>query len=751
MINFLQRILIALFLLLTLQVSNIWMVTAEEDFEIESYELNNDEQESTPVHAKIINETESIQPGLPFSLAIKLNIDKNWHTYWKNPGDSGMAPLIEWKLPDGFTLNSVHWQAPSRLTHDSSVGFGYENEMFFLVDLTASQTISENATIDIEASITWLACSDMMCLPGNSEVSTQLLIKNEKPKSDANHDFEKLRTGLPSKTWGLEALSRNKEFIELKVKAPKDHSTLYTKAYFCPEDVGFVDHKTVTSFDPESISLNDHYKVSLKRQDSKNSGQENLKGILVLTSENETKKEFVAVDLAIKEDPFHDDELSSSHEIASLGKVETKGLKFVDTDEVQQSELEGHFGKALLFAFIGGMLLNLMPCVLPVLSLKIFSFVKMSGESRKLCFQHGIAFSVGVLISFWALAGSLLILQAYGQSVGWGFQLQEPIFVGVLAAIIFMLGLNLFGVMEIGAGITSAVGNINHKRTGLTSSFFSGILATAIATPCTGPFLGSAVGYAVTLPAILALAIFTVLGFGMAFPYLLLSAYPSLLRFIPKPGHWMVTFKEIMGFLMMATTIWLLWVFSAQTSTSSLILLIGALFFLGISCWIYGKWGSPLQKKLSRRISFAFSLAFLMLAAFTINSATGSSITEQRTSEESEIASLWEPFSPERIVELQKQGIAVFVDFTAKWCLICQTNHMSLSTDGAEAKFQSAGVVRMKADWTRKDSVITEELKKFGRSSVPLYVLYGTNESEKPKILPQVLTSDIVVEYLNEL
>jgi len=708
--------------------------------------LIGDDQE--PVHIEILHENATIEEGKPFSLIVRLNIDDKWHTYWKNPGDSGMPVSIDWTLPEGFEVKAIHWQAPERFDHDAVVGFGYEKEMVLLVDMQApaklTQGLTTSSQIPLSATVNWLACSDMNCLPGNTEIATTLTVSAEKPLAKSGEYFKEIRETLPATNdWDIKAHAADNNSIQLKIQAPKEHQNLYTSSYFCPEESDVIDHKAPNTFEV-SKDQDCHYQISLNRLQT----NQHIKGVLVLISESESGpiKKSLAIDLPIKDDAL----------IGYLdpSEVTKKPINLDENlEEMQEpaSEFEGNFGKALFFAFIGGMLLNLMPCVLPVLSLKIFSFVKMSGENRALCFKHGLSFSVGVLVSFWFLAGMLLILQALGSSVGWGFQLQEPIFVAILACVIFVLGLNLFGVMEIGTSVTSFAGNLKTKKEGLTSSFFSGVLATAIATPCTGPFLGSAVGYAVTLPSYLALLIFTVLGAGMAFPYLLLSAYPNLLRFIPKPGNWMITFKEIMGFIMMATTIWLLWVFEAETSTLSMMLLIGALLLLSISCWIYGKWTSPLKKKRVRKIGFLLSLAFVALALLTITAATKSEFTTSSVSKENEIASAWEPFSPERVKELQAQGIPVFVDFTAKWCLICQTNHMSLTTNQAEDKFKKAGVVRMKADWTKKDETITKELRKFGRNSVPLYVLYGTEPSEKPKVLPQVLTSDTVSRYLDEL
>lgn len=405
-------------------------------------------------------------------------------------------------------------------------------------------------------------------------------------------------------------------------------------------------------------------------------------------------------------------------------------------------------GMALSLALLGGLILNLMPCVLPVISFKILSFVKMAGQSRSLTFKHGMAFSLGVLVSFWILAAFLLVLKAYGHSVGWGFQLQEPLFVALLAAVILVFGLSLFGVFEAGTFVTSlagkAQGNQIAKEEMLAGSFLSGMLATAVATPCTGPFLGSAVGFATTVSAPAAMLIFTFLGIGMAFPYLLLSAYPNLMRFLPKPGDWMVTFKEIMGFVMVATVLWLVWVFSAQTNSLSVMLLLAGFFCLTIGCWVYGKWGCPTLSRMKRYFGVLLALAcFAMGGAIIVNASKGQETTYEASHSD------WEAFSPKRLAELRQQGTPVFIDFTAKWCLICQANHMVLSSKSVDAKLKEKGVVKMKADWTKRDAVITKELEKHGRNGVPLYLLYG--RTAEPVILPQVLTPDIVMEELNKL
>lgn len=673
-------------------------------------------QEETPLKISLLHEEATIQPGRPFWVLVHVDIKDGWHTYWKNPGDTGMPAQIEWKLPEGFTAGELLWALPHRFSLDDCVGFGYEKEMVLLAEITPPETLSSDTTT-IQANVTWLACSSSTCLPGSSQIEATLPVHASAPqiKSEWATRFEKGRANLPQEDLVHTAKENESGHIELNVQLPENQGPFHG-ALFYPEDKDFIDHKAEVQINRTDAG----YAVTLPRLESSQSNSQ-LRGVLVLDSGAQK----VALDIDV---PIGD-------LIAYTPKDEI--LKTASTNT-----FEGGLAMALVFAFLGGMILNLMPCVLPVISLKIFSFIKMAGKDRFLTLKHGIAFSAGVIVSFWILAGALLALQAYGESVGWGFQLQEPLFVAILAAIMFILGLSMFGVMELGTSLTALAGHIRHDAEGMTSSFLSGVLATAVATPCTGPFLGSAVGFAVTLPAYLAMLVFTVLGLGMAFPYLLLSAFPSLLRFLPRPGNWMITFKEIMGFFMMATTLWLLWVFVAETSEFSLIILLAAFFFMGIGCWVYGKWGTAIKQKRTRYISYVFTLALFSIALYSLIAATSPALVIAQE----QVHDGWEKFSPERVAELQAKGIPVFVDFTAKWCLICQANHAVLSRDQIASKFQKAGVVKMKADWTKNDPVITQALSEFGRNSVPLYVLYGT--ADKPQVLPQVLTTDVVLDSL---
>jgi thiol:disulfide interchange protein/DsbC/DsbD-like thiol-disulfide interchange protein len=699
--------------------------------------------ETTPVVMELIAEGETIQPGKPFWVALNFQLENDWHAYWKNAGDAGIPLQIEWSLPSGFAVTEVEWPTPKQFNLGDMVGYGYEGEFSLLAEIQPSSSLPKNETVTIKANVDWLLCSSTTCLPGKSEESLSLKTSDALPLTHLKYKelFQSAREYLPKKGLSFE-VKRVDSTLEIYVL---DEMLMSEK---CQEKEGwFVEFYPET---PDHIrrtipsSLSDNQTVILQETDNHPA---KLQGILVLKRGKGAKFESHAY---VVNQPIYNESA------IAMNTPSISSSAHFSLAEAAPQEFEGGFALALVFAFLGGMILNLMPCVLPVISLKIMSFVKMAGENRNLVLKHGLMFSLGVVMSFWVLAGIMLILQAYGDAVGWGFQLQEPLFVGFLAALMLIVGLNMFGVFEAGLGMASWAGekqsDAKKSSSALMSSFLSGVLATVIATPCTGPFLGSAIGFAFTLPALYALLIFTVLGLGMAFPYLILSAFPSCLRFMPKPGAWMVTFKELVGFVMMATVLWLVWIFSAQTSPIGIMMLLFALLFISMACWIYGKWSLPMTSRITRGIAYVCALAFLGLGSMIIATAASTSdttIADATHRPSGQVSSIhdWEPFSLQRIAELQKRGTPVLVDFTAKWCLICQANHLILSQDGISSKLADKGFVKMKADSTKNDPVITQELRKFGRNGVPLYVLYGANG--KTEILPQVLTADIVSNYLD--
>lgn len=429
--------------------------------------------------------------------------------------------------------------------------------------------------------------------------------------------------------------------------------------------------------------------------------------------------------------------------------------------------LGSEFAYILVLAFIGGMLLNIMPCVLPVISLKVLHFMRMQGQSRGTTFKHGLAFSFGVLFSFWVLAGAIFVLQSFGKTVGWGFQLQEPFFVAGLVVVLFILALSLFGVFEFGTKIASIAAELDEvAKVGsplaselptAASSFFSGVLATFVASPCTGPLLGSAIGFTAMLHPVYAFMVFTSLGIGMAFPYLVLSLFPGLIKILPKPGRWMVTFKQLMGFFMLATVLWLIWVLQAETNGLSLVYIFSSFFLMAFGFWIYGTWAGFERKNFTRAIAKVISFFVVVSGIFLLfvevkkaKTALPTTIELQQT-----VSTVpgkeWEPYSQKRLDELRQEHIPVFLDVTAKWCLTCQTNALVLESEAVRKAFIQYGVVKMMADWTQNDEEITMMLRSLGRNGVPVYALYGKNPEEAPTILPELITQDMVIDALKGL
>lgn len=706
--------------------------------------------EQNPVTATLIAENQSIQPNTPFTVAIRLSLDDHWHSYWKNPGDVGYPIQINWDLPEGYSVEEIMWPTPKRYEVDSIIGYGYEEEVTLLCTVTPNSNSDQETTL--KADVAWLACSDTTCLPGDAKVSLSLPVKNSVPVANTNSVklIQNAKEKLPQKNWGTLSAIRSKDQVEIVLTTPENTSLSHTASFF-PEEQEMFDDKiaaSITSCGEESNT----YIIALKEFHEGQNNASRIKGVLTINDDKTAEViQSIEVDIPI--------EASQNNDTTLISMNEPITTKATHADE-EYSPFEGGFFFYLLTAFAGGMLLNLMPCVLPVISLKIMSFVNMASSERKKILLHGVSFSIGVLLSFWVLAGALLALQAYGHAVGWGFQLQQPIVIAILATIILVFGLSMFGVFEFGTSLSAMAGQAEVKSKGkketFTGSFFSGILATAVATPCTGPFLGPAVGFAVTQTPFMSMLIFTSLGLGMAFPYLLLSAFPKLLKFLPKPGNWMITFKEITGFIMMAVVIWLLWIYGAQTDSIALFMMLASLLTVSLGCWIYGKWATPVRKKRTRIIGTLATIVCLALAgkmAYTASTAPFTTLDDTRPVSlgDQHLTEQWVKFDPVKLDELQAKGVPVLVDFTAKWCLICQANHLVLSVDQVDKKLQELGVVKMKADWTRHDPEITAFLKKYGRNGVPLYLLYSGDSEKQPEILPQVLTPDIVLKYLDTL
>lgn len=674
------------------------------------------EQVTSPVEVKLLSEETSIQPGHSFWVAVELKIADGWDTYWINPGDSGFPTKVEWKLPSGFQVSEIQWPAPEKFVSQSLVGFGYTDSVMLLAQITPPEQMGELSETSLAADVSWLACKEQ-CVPGSAHVTLTLPASTAAPSKDVKNSeaFASARQKVPKapSQGTLTAGAKEKEIVLNFKPHPGDYKEI-SEALFFPESGEVIDYMAPQQLHKEK----EGYSLNLQRAHPENAPPAHMKGVLLVSEKGEVLKKPIQVDT-----PVMQASVATAH-----------GL---------------NVPMALVFAFFGGMILNVMPCVLPVIAIKIFGFVKMANERRSTVLKHGGAFAIGVLISFWILSILLLVLRAFGHGLGWGFQLQEPLFVVALTLILFMLALSLFGVFEVGTSLIALGGKSKLFSSPLAGSFMSGVLATLVATPCTGPLLGPALGFAMTLPPFSSLLIFTMMGLGMASPYLVFSAFPKLVRFLPKPGNWMTVFKQLMGFLMMATCLWLVWVFAAQTAEIAVFILLGSLLMIAIGAWIYGHFATPMRNKITR--AFATIVAIVIVA-------TGSSsalMTAKAHKDAPKLATAstdgWEAYSPEKVAQLRTEGKPVFVDFTAKWCLICQANKVILHSSDVQKAFHERGVVTMMADWTKKDPTITAMLGQLGRSGVPVYVLYSANPGDPPYILPQTLTSSVVNDYLSKL
>ena len=684
------------------------------------------------VEVTLLSSVASVQPGKPFDVGLRLAHDPDWHTYWINPADSGLETMLAWTLPEGFSAGEARWPYPQRIVMDPLVTFGYEGDIMALVTITPPDDLEPSEDITLSLKAEWLECKEI-CLPGSAELSMTLPVATGEPSRAHSALFEEAEQRMPWREsgWTFRAFM-DETTIQTLAFPPETFSTSVETAEFFIQDTEVIQYLPSQNWTWDDAL--EAYRFTLTRDASFDTEPNRLRGVLVRDEgwDDAGTRNAIWVDTEI--------EPRSAMPSGASGSTAFEGM---------------NLPKALIFAFIGGMILNLMPCVFPVISMKIMGFVQQAEKSRAHVLQHGLVFAGGVLVSFWALAGLLIALRAAGNQLGWGFHLQSPVFVGFMASLFFVFGLVLFGVFEVGTSLTGVGQSVTSgSRSSWAGSFFSGALATVIATPCTAPLMGPALGFALTLSAFEALLVFTMLGAGMAFPYVLLSAYPEWLKRIPKPGPWMETLKQSMGWLLIATVVWLAWVLNVSAGGDAVIVLVGMLFVFGLSGWIIGRWGALVREKPVRVVAKSLA-ALLMLLALSGGLSALKLLTPAEGAQEGATSASgfpWEPFSVERFDALREEGKPVFVNFTAAWCLSCQVNErVAFSSERVQKRFEELGIVAMKADWTRRDDVIAGVLAQYGRSSVPFYLLYGEGVDRDPVTLPEILRPGIVLDALDKL
>ena len=626
-------------------------------------------------HARIslIKDHSDFVPGTSINIGLKVSMDKGWHTYWRNPGDSGGPIVIDWDLPKGFSVSDIKWPLPEKIEYPPLMTYGYEDFVIYPMVLSIPADYSDDY-FEMAADI--LICADV-CIPESGKISSNLL--------DIESDsliYEWLES-VPSKSLPI-TTSLNDNNLEIKFTFEKEIKEIY----FFPDENNSIDYSSKQNF----YKKDDGYFLSIKLF---NDEFQNVSGVL---------------------------------DIDGTGYNVSNG-KFEDFNEEGLSLIT-----ALIFALIGGLILNLMPCVFPVISLKVLSFVSMGGSSPRKIRNHALVFTVGVIASFMLIALTIVLLKQAGNFVGWGFQLQSPLIVGLLSLVMVFISLVLITDNSFGESLTK-LGNIGGSENGYYSSFLTGVLAVVVASPCTAPFMGAALGYALIQPSGETVPIFLSLSLGFSLPYLLLAANPKLIDFLPKPGDWMVTLKEFFAFPMLATALWLLWVFSLQVNQILVIFLLIGWLLLALNFWIFQKDYKTINKVIFLGISI-FSMIYFLPE------------TEEIETEQNLIIGSATEWYEGIEDDLRNKNQPYFINFTAAWCITCQSNEITaFSKDGFKSLLEEKNIEYIKADWTNRNDAITRSLKKYGRSGVPFYV-YWEPGFENPKILPAILTDQIIKNNL---
>ena len=640
---------------------------------------------------ELLTESNSIEPGDELLVGFRFSLSPGWHTYWVNPGDAGEGASIKWNLPRDVKASEILWPGPERIPVEPLMTFGYEDEVVLLTKIYTTK--ATDIPLTLNALVSWYTCKEI-CIPQEAEVSFPIKFGFKSPSS-SNKILQQTLENVPTPFKGTYRVQNlDDSYI---IQGQFDDNKQYDSMYFFPKVYGLTDYVESQLYE--------------KNQDS----------FSLQVKPSELKIEFKSFEgvLAAKKD----EKLSYFEINHSLGS--------------NDSSQEFSVLTLIIFAFFGGLILNVMPCVFPILSIKILRFVEQSENSSYKTFKQGFLFSVGVIVSFLLIAALLLSLKSGGESIGWGYQLQSPIVVSLLFYLFIVMGYIFMSNIVIGSSLAK-LSLISSSKGDSLESFLTGVLAVIVASPCTAPFMGSAIGFALLQPSFYSILIFLGLGIGFSLPYLVLSAKPSLLSFLPKPGQWMETFKQFMAFPMWASALWLLWVLSSQVNSQEVIqVLLGALIITA------GLWLLEKNKSESNWVKWMIRLPFvlLLISALWLVPTTYSDSDETQD----QLA-----YTPQLLEDLRDENNLVFLNFTADWCITCKVNEaVALKTSEVSKVLAEKNITYLEADWTRKDPIISKALEQYGRTGLPLYLLFPSEGD--PLILPEILTEDILLSYLNEV
>lgn len=695
-----------------------------------------EEQSSEHVRVRLVPETTTAVAGSTLWLALRLEHAEHWHTYWINPGDAGLPLDFAWTLPAGVTLGEFQWPRPQRFNLPADVvDFGYEGEVFHLIPLQIPADFSGNE-LAVSTHVKWLECEDT-CIPAEATVSLTMPVQAAGATAEPNtpwlYGFERTRASLPRSDIALNSsfYFSNGE-LNLLVQATDPIFDGASSISFIPDEQRVVVYSAPQQITSQQSSL------QLKQQQDRRVERRmpgRVGGLLLVTGAD-------GVEVSYQVEAAPDQAAAAAATVATAAVVD--GAAPINTVGGDVS-----VASAFVFALLGGLILNLMPCVFPVLSLKVLHLASSTHVTMREQRLHGLSYMGGVMLSFLALAAVLLGLQASGAAAGWGFHLQQPWFVAALVFLFFVMGLSMSGVVEFGTSVMGVGADLQEKE-GYVGSFFTGVLAAVVASPCTAPFMGAALGFAFTQSMPVALTVFLALGFGMALPFVVLSFVPALAKMMPRPGPWMLTFRQLLAFPLYATVAWLLWVLGQQTDSNAMALVVAGCVVLAFACWLYqhrhnaqGWWRHASLLLILLCIGTAGSTLFTPL----LQVRATSTVSSAEAGEEE-----FEPYSADRLAALRADNKPVFINMTAAWCITCLVNErVALSSDAFLAAMQQKGVTYLKGDWTNNDPAITAVLKQYETSGVPLYLMFPADASKPAEVLPQILTESLMLEALERI
>ncbi|MCX7357798.1 MAG: protein-disulfide reductase DsbD family protein [Alphaproteobacteria bacterium] len=676
------------------------------------------------VQAELHSSRAAVAPGERFTVVLRETINQGWHTYWRNPGDSGEPTQLTWTLPTGWRAGEIQWPAPEAVPFSILVNYGYEGEVLFPVEISVPANARPGSTVTLTAAAYWLVCSDV-CVPEDATLTLSVPVAaqgRDDPQWAAR--VADAVANIPRRDPQVTASIAPGSPAQLQVNAPIPGATAFRDVRFFPFDRGVI--KAAVAQAPRA-NESGQILLNLTPDLNDNLGQAPLNGVVVFKAEVGGRWRAFAFEIAaepgaaVSSEGYAPVAFSDDYPLADLERGSAGGGAVAPSAEPLTSVA---LLAALGLAFLGGLILNIMPCVLPVLSVKALQFAGgvQSGDARR----HGVLYFAGVMVTFLALAGVLIALRGAGEAVGWGFQLQAPWMTSALALLFFVIGLNLLSVFEFGSSAQN-VGAGLASRGGDMGAFFTGALAVIAATPCTAPFMAGAIGAALTQSALTTLVIFAALGLGFALPLTLLHFAPGLQRLIPKPGAWMERAKNVLAFPMFGAAVWLVWVLTQQTGADgalSLLTLLVSVTFLILSA----RWG--------RMWLVIGALQLVITGAFIWKPLVGVETHEVVASE---------PWSAARVTELQGEGRAVFVNFTAAWCVTCKVNEVTAFTPRVASAMSDSNTAYLVGDWTNRDGDIAAALAEHGRAGVPLYLYYPA-DGGAPRVLPQVLTEGLLLQ-----